>query len=79
MEVDRVQRPVTLSPPPLTLERPANLEDLAFWPARHLAALIEAQKITSVELTTMYLGRLHRYNPLLNNVVTFLDDHALAE
>ncbi len=27
----------------------------------------------------MYLARLHRYNPLLNNVVTFLDDHGLAE
>src|SRR4029079_10657051 len=25
------------------------------------------------------LARLHRYNPLLNNVVTFLDDHGRAE
>ena len=27
----------------------------------------------------MYLARLHRYNGLLNNVVTFLDDHGRAE
>jgi Asp-tRNA(Asn)/Glu-tRNA(Gln) amidotransferase A subunit family amidase len=27
----------------------------------------------------MYLARLHRYNPVLNNVVTFLDEHGLAE
>ena len=27
----------------------------------------------------MYLTRLHRYNATLNNVVTFLDDHGLAE
>ena len=27
----------------------------------------------------MYLARLHRYNPLLNNVVTFLDDYGRAE
>ena len=27
----------------------------------------------------MYLARLHRYNEKLNNVVTFLDDHGLAE
>ena len=79
MQVDRVQKPITLSPAPPALNRPDNLEDLAFWPARHLAALVEAQQVTSVELTSMYLERLHRYNPLLNNVVTFLDDHAIAE
>jgi len=33
----------------------------------------------SLELTDMYLARLHRYNGLLNNVVTFLDDHGRAE
>ena len=27
----------------------------------------------------MYMARLHRYNPLLNCVVTFLDEHGLAE
>lgn len=59
--------------------RPANLEDVAFWPIRDLGELVRTRQVTSVELTDMYLARLHRYNPLLNNVVTFLDDHGRAE
>lgn len=78
MVVTREARPVSLSAAP-PVERPEHLEDAAFWPATHLAALIESRQVTSVELTQMYLDRLHRYNPLLNNVVTFLDQHALAE
>jgi Asp-tRNA(Asn)/Glu-tRNA(Gln) amidotransferase A subunit family amidase len=61
------------------VKRPANLEDAAFWPVRHLAELIRTRQVTSVELTEMYLARLHRYNAKLNNVVTFLDDHGRAE
>jgi hypothetical protein len=78
MVIDREARPLTLSAAP-PLARPGDLEEVAFWPATHLAALIESRQVTSVELTQMYLDRLHRYNPLLNNVVTFLDEHALAE
>src|SRR5262249_59895636 len=44
-----------------------------------LAELLRTRQVTSVELTEMYLGRLHRYNGLLNNVVTFLDDVARAQ
>ena len=61
------------------VKRPANLEEVAFWPVRHLAELIRTRQVTSQELTEMYLTRLHRYNGLLNNVVTFLDDHGRAE
>ncbi|HEX6164536.1 MAG TPA: amidase, partial [Vicinamibacterales bacterium] len=61
------------------VKRPANLEDVAFWPVRHLAELIRTRQVTSQELTEMYLARLHRYNGVLNNVVTFLDDHGRAE
>ncbi len=78
IEVDKVARPFRLSAPP-ALRRPANLEDVAFWPLRHLAELIRTKKVTSLELTEMYLGRLHRYNGTLNNVVTFLDDLARAQ
>jgi Asp-tRNA(Asn)/Glu-tRNA(Gln) amidotransferase A subunit family amidase len=52
---------------------------VAFWPLRHLAELVRTRQVSSVELTRMYLERLHRYNSRLNNVVTFLDDHGLAE
>ena len=62
---------------PLTLKRPANLEDAAFWPVTHLAALIERKLVTSTELTKMYLGRLKRYQPQLNFYVTLTEDLAL--
>lgn len=78
MKVDRTRMPFRLSPAP-AVKRPANLEDVAFWPVRHLAELVRTRQVTAVELTEMYLRRLHRYNPILNNVVTFLDDHGLAE
>ena len=40
---------------------------------------VRTKKVTSLELTEMYLARLHRYNATLNNVVTFLDDVARAQ
>jgi Amidase len=78
IEVDKTKRPFRLSAPP-SVKRPAQLEDVAFWPVRHLAELVRTRQVTSVELTEMYLARLHRYNATLNNVVTFMDDHGLAE
>jgi Asp-tRNA(Asn)/Glu-tRNA(Gln) amidotransferase A subunit family amidase len=61
------------------VKRPANLEDVAFWPVVQLAQLIKTRQVTSTELTKMYLERLHRYNPTLNCVVTMLDEVALAQ
>ena len=78
IEVNKTRRPFRLSAAP-SVRRPANLEDAAFWPVRHLAELIRTKKVTSTELTEMYLARLHRYNGVLNNVVTFLDDIARAQ
>ena len=76
--VNKTRQPFRMSAAP-AVKRPSNLEDVAFWPVRHLAELMRTRQVTSLELTEMYLARLHRYNPLLNNVVTFLDDHGLAE
>ena len=45
----------------------------------NLGELVRTRQVTSLELTEMYLARLHRYNDKLNNVVTFLDDHGRAE
>jgi hypothetical protein len=78
MTVDRTRRPWVVSKSP-SLTCPANLEDVAFWPVRHLAELVRTRQVSSVALTRMYLARLHRHNAVLNNVVTFLDDHGLAE
>jgi Asp-tRNA(Asn)/Glu-tRNA(Gln) amidotransferase A subunit family amidase len=65
--------------PPLTLKRPANLEDAAFWPIGKLAALIERKLVTSTELTQMYLARLKRYQPTLNFYVTLTEELALQQ
>jgi len=78
IEVNKTRLPFRLSAAP-SVKRPASLEDAAFWPVRHLAELIRTRQVTSLELTEMYLARLHRYNAKLNNVVTFLDDHGRAE
>src|SRR6187401_318176 len=78
IEPNRTKLPFTMSVAP-AVKRPSNLEDVAFWPLRHLAELVRPRQVKSVELTEMYLARLHRYHSRLNNVVTFLDDLGLAE
>jgi Asp-tRNA(Asn)/Glu-tRNA(Gln) amidotransferase A subunit family amidase len=57
----------------------ASLEDLAFEPVTVLASLIESRKISSTDLTKMYLARLKRYGEPLHCVITLTDDLALAQ
>ena len=61
------------------VERPADLNQLAFWSISDLAQLIERRLLTSTELTRIYLNRLKRYGERLRCVVTLTDDLALAE
>ncbi len=58
---------------------PASDEAIAFLPAHRLSALLKARKITSTRLTTIYLERLKRLNPILNCAVTIMETHGLAE
>src|SRR6478609_7090477 len=53
--------PVKYTKAPLTLKRPTDLEEVAFWPVTRLASLLERKLVTSTELTNMYLTRLKRY------------------
>lgn len=71
--------PLKYTRPPMTLRRPANLEDVAFWPISRLAALIERKLVSSTELTQMYLARLKRYQPSLNFYVTLTEELALKQ
>jgi hypothetical protein len=64
---------------PATLTRPANLEEVAFWPVTKLAALIQRKLVTSVELTRMYVARLKRYQPALNFFVTLTEELGLKQ
>src|SRR5262245_57074635 len=61
------------------LKVPGNLEDVAQWPVRHLHELLKTKQVSSVELTRMYLERLHKYNGQLLNTVTFLDELAMTQ
>ena len=78
MQVNRAQESFQISSIP-AIERPSNLEDVAFWSVRRLSELIRTRQVTSAELTAMYQSRLKRFNPLLNCVVTFTDDLAAAQ
>jgi Asp-tRNA(Asn)/Glu-tRNA(Gln) amidotransferase A subunit family amidase len=76
--LDRSVKPFRASAPP-PLRRPADLEDVAFWPLAHLAQLLKTRQVTSVELTRMYLDRLSRFNATLNFVVTYTDELAMRQ
>ncbi|MGE3276618.1 MAG: amidase [Vicinamibacterales bacterium] len=73
--LDHTARPFRPSTPP-KVTRPADLEDVAFWPLTHLAELLRTRQVTSTELATMYLARLERYKPTLNFVVSLTPDLA---
>ncbi|HET9478265.1 MAG TPA: amidase family protein, partial [Pyrinomonadaceae bacterium] len=63
-----------VEPPPFK-----TVEDLAFATVPQLAELIRTRRITSTELTKMYLGRLKRYGPKLLCVVTLTEELALKQ
>lgn len=56
-----------------------DVETLAFAPAAELARLLRAGRVSSSELTRMYLGRLKRYGPGLVCVVSLCEERALQE
>ena len=78
MKIDRSKRAFRMSDAP-KVTRPANLEDVAFWPATHLAELVRTKQVSSVELTEMYLHRLKRYNAKLLCAVTITEDLAMRQ
>jgi len=64
---------------PTSVQRPQNLEDVAFWTVTQLAELIRTRQVTSVELTQMYLSRLKKYGPILQSVITLTEDLAMKQ
>jgi len=61
------------------LVAPPRIEDLAFATAKELSELLAARKITSLELTQMYLGRLKRYDLKLHFVITLTEELAIKQ
>ena len=58
---------------------PSNLEELAFATVAELSALVRARRVSSLDLTRMYLGRLRRLDPQLHFAVTLTEERALAQ
>jgi len=61
------------------LSAPARIEDLAFAPVTQLSELVRTGRVTSLQLTRMYLDRIKRYDPQLRCVITLTEDRALAQ
>jgi amidase len=51
--------------------------ELCFTPARQLARLLKARKISAVEVVRAFIARIERVNPKVNAIVTFLPEAAL--
>jgi Asp-tRNA(Asn)/Glu-tRNA(Gln) amidotransferase A subunit family amidase len=78
MQIDVAQKPIDWGLPK-TVAMPANKEELAFYPVYKLAVLIKSKKITSVELTKLYLNRLKKYADTLQCAIVILEETALAQ
>ena len=78
MKIETARKKFRISPQP-ALQRPANLDSLAFYSITQLAVLIKSRQITSEELTRFYLGRLKEYGPKLLCVTTLTEDLALEQ
>ena len=55
---------------------PTSEEEIAFLPAHRLSALLQSRRISSVQLTDIYLNRLKRLDPTLLCAVSILEGQA---
>ncbi|MEE9270247.1 MAG: amidase [Candidatus Krumholzibacteria bacterium] len=58
---------------------PDNFEELAFYSVRDLSELIRSRKISSTDLTRMYVERLKTHGPALECVITLTEELALEQ
>ena len=77
-QIDKNQKAIVWNLP-ASVELPANREELAFYPVYKLAALIKSKKITSLELTQLYLSRIKKYKDTLQCVITITEAVALQQ
>ncbi|MGD8698156.1 MAG: amidase [Gemmatimonadales bacterium] len=76
--VDRMEVPTRRSE--VGIDRvPSDPEEIAFLPVTHLAKLVETRRITSLDLTRIYLERLKKYGPKLECVITVTEELALQQ
>lgn len=64
---------------PGDVKLPDHLEELPFYPVSKLAVLIKDRKITSVQLTEMYIERLKMFGDTLECIVSLTEETALMQ
>lgn len=80
MVLDTVKKPMKISAAPkVAYDASAGVESLAFLTVRELAELVRTRKVTSVELTKMYLARLRKYDSTLHFVITYTEERAMKQ
>ena len=63
----------------LVIRLPDTEEEIAFLPVYRLSWLVRTQRLSSVDLTKIYLKRLKKYSPMLRCVVTLTEELALEQ
>lgn len=76
--VDENQKPIQWNLP-ASVDLPEDLNELAFHTVSQLAVLIKARKVTSTQLTQLYLDRIKRYADTLQCLVTLTEQTALDQ
>jgi len=64
---------------PTNVKVPLNRESLCYYSVAELSALIKARKISSVELTKLYLARIKKFDKELCSVITLMENSALEK
>jgi len=54
-------------------------DQLALLPVTELSELVRNKRVTSVQLTQLYLARLKKYDPILKCVISLTEDRALKQ
>lgn len=75
------RKPLHMSPAPAIARQavPSDLNALAFLTVRELGELVRLKKVSSVDLTRMYLARLKKYDPELHFVINLTKERGLAQ
>lgn len=63
---------------PALAAQPSRVADLCFLPARQLATLIRAKKLSARELLQAHLRQIERVNPKVNAIITLVPELARA-
>ncbi len=78
--LETARRPAKLGPMPAVAQISAsNEEQVAFATVRQLGELLRTGKMTSVELTKLYIARIKRYDPSLHFLITLTEQRALDQ